>query len=204
MIVAGNVDIDEHAGLNAAFGGSDLVVRRDVIVEPGAILALGCEPNAFICFNDPDQKVGTLSTNDRIGGNLIGEHPLMMLVHKSIIGGSVTQSGGGGGAVCTIFPLGPNGPPAYSTYEDNFVAGHASITGLRTCWFGFIRNTVVHDVTVRNNRLGDPDGNEIVTNIVGGNLRCSDNHPHAQLGDSGGTPNIVAGRATGECRALAN
>ena len=62
----------------------------------------------------------------------------------------------------------------------------------------------MHDVTLRNNRLGDPDGNEIVTNIVGGNLRCTGNDPHAQLGDSGGSPNIVAGRASGECRALSN
>jgi hypothetical protein len=203
VIVGGNLTVRRGAALNAAFGGSDLVVRRNVIVEHRAILVLGCEPNAFVCLNDPDQQTGTLSTNDRIGGNLIGHHPLMMLVHKSIVAGAIRQTGGGGGAVCTVFPLGPDGPPAYSTYEDTFVGHGVTVTGLRTCWLGFIRNTVVHNVTLRRNRLGDADGNEYVSNIIGGNLRCWRNNPHAQLGDSAGSPNIVGGRATGECRKLA-
>jgi hypothetical protein len=202
VIVGGNVVVARRAVLLAAFGGSDLVVRQDVIVRRRGILVLGCEPNAFTCFNDPNQNNPTMSTNDRIGGSLIGWRPLMMLVHKSIVAGSILQYRGGGGITCSVFPLGKNGPPAYSTYEDNFVARGVVVSGLRTCWFGFIRNTVVHDVVLHRNRLADPDGNEVVSNIIGGDLRCSANNPDAQLGDSGGSLNIVAGRATGECRAL--
>ena len=32
-----------------------------------------------------------------------------------------------------------------------------------------------------------------------GNLACSGNSPAVQLGDSDGSPNLVAGNATGEC-----
>jgi len=34
-------------------------------------MVLGCEPGAFVCFNDPDQTTGTLSTNDRVEGSLL-------------------------------------------------------------------------------------------------------------------------------------
>jgi hypothetical protein len=202
VVVGGNVEVQTGAALVAAFGGSDLVVRRDVVVKHGAILVLGCEPEAFVCLNDPDQKKGSLSTNDRIGGDLIGWRPLMMLVHKNIVAGSIMHYRGGGGISCKNFPLGPSGPPAYSTYEDNFVGGRVSVTGLRTCWFGFIRNTVVHGVVLTGNRLADPDGNEYVSNIIGGGLRCRGNRPQAHVGDSGGSPNLVAGRTTGGCRRL--
>jgi hypothetical protein len=202
VIVAGNVEIEEGAALLAAFGGSDLVVRQNVIVEHRGILVLGCEPQQFICFNDPDQQTGTMTTNDRIGGNLVGRRPLMMLIHKSIVAGWIRQHRGGGGITCSRFPLGKNGPPAYSTYEDNFVARGVTVSGLRTCWFGFIRNTVVHNVVLRRNKLADPDGNEYVSNIIGGDLRCRRNNPAPQVGDSSGDLNIVAGAATGQCRAL--
>jgi len=164
-----------------------------------AILVLGCEPEAFICFNDPDQTVGTLSTNDHVGGNLTATGALMVLAHHNTIGGNVTQAGGGGGVNCSTFPLGPSGPPAYSTYEDNTIGRNASVTGLRTCWLGFIRNTVARNVNFNDNRTFDPDGNEVVTNTVRWNLNCHGNSPAAQIGDSAGSPNTVGRKATGQC-----
>jgi len=50
--------------------------------------------------------------------------------------------------------------------------------------------------------MGDPDAMEIVTNTVGGNLACVNNVPQAQVGDSMGLPNVVAGQKRGECRNL--
>jgi hypothetical protein len=77
----------------------------------------------------------------------------------------VTQSGGGG-VNCPTFPFGPNGPPAYSTYEDNAIGRNASVTGLRTCWLGFIRNAVARNVNFSDSRTAEPDGNEVVTNTI--------------------------------------
>lgn len=202
VTVAGNLTVAPGAGLLGAFGGSDLTVGRNLTVGQGAILVLGCEPEAFPCFNDPDQQVGTLSTHDSIGLNLTADGALMVLMHHNTIGGNVTQSGGGGGVTCDVLPLGPDGPPAYSTYEDNQIGRNATVTGVHTCWLGFIRNTVGRNVNYSGNLLFDPDGNEIVTNHVAGNLNCSGNSPAPQVGDSQGAPNVVGRNATGQCANL--
>jgi hypothetical protein len=197
--VSGNFSVAPGAGLLAAFGGSDLHVGMNMTVGAGAIAVLGCEPEAFICFNDPDQTTGTLSTNDSIGKNFSATGALMVLAHNNSIGGNATQSGGGGGVTCDNFPLGPDGPPAYSTWEDNRIARNASITGVQTCWLGFIRNHVGNNANYSDNVLADPDGNEVVTNVVGRNLNCSGNDPTPQRGDSDGDANVVGGRTTGQC-----
>ena len=202
VTVTKNLTLATGAALNAAFGGSDLNVGGNLTVGSRAILVLGCEPEAFICFNDPDQSVGTLSTNDHVGGNLTADGALMVLAHHNTVGGNVTQSGGGGGVNCSTFPLGPNGPPAYSTYEDNTIGRNASVTGLGTCWLGFIRNTVAGNVNFNGNVTFDPDGNEVVTNSAGRNLNCTGNSPAPQVGDSEGSENIVGGKATGQCVGL--
>lgn len=181
--------------LFAAFAGSNLTVGGNLNVEPGGAIAVGCEPNAFTCFNDPGN---TLQTNDTIGGNLISDGALLVLMHHDTISGNVLQSGGGSGVNCHLLPF---GPPAYSTYEDNVIGGNANISGLRTCWVGFFRNHV-KNVNWHDNQTYDPDGNEIASNDISGNLNCSDNAPAPQLGDSvavGNGPNTVAGRNTGQC-----
>ncbi len=202
VTVRGDVTIRTGGGLNAGFGGSDIRIGRDLVVLRNGLLVLGCEPVFFVCFNDPDQTVGTFVTHHRVGGNLVSQSGLLVLAHHSWIGGSVTQQGGGGGVNCTTFPLGPNGPPAYSDYEDNVIGADATVVGLRTCWAGFIRNTVGHDVVFSNNYMGDPDGNEVVANTVAHNLFCFGNKPAAQIGDSMGAKNDVDGHAYGQCRAL--
>lgn len=197
--VAGNLDVAPGAGLLAAFGGSDLHVGKNVTVGKGAIVVLGCEPVAFVCFNDPDQKVGTLSTHDTIGRNFSAAGALMVLAHNNQIGGNATQSGGGGGVTCDNMPLGPDGPPAYSTWEDNWIGRNAVITGVQTCWMGFIRNHVANNAIYSNNVLYDTDGNEVVTNVVSRNLICSGDAPSPQRGDSDGDANVIGGRAIGQC-----
>jgi len=198
VTVSHNLVVAPGAALLAAFGGSDLRVGRNVSVGSGGILVLGCEPEAFPCFND-DPESPSMSTNDSVGSNLTAQGALMMLIHGNHIGRNVSQSGGGGGVTCDLLPLGPDGPPAYSTYEDNTIGGNANISGVRTCWLGFIRNTVARNVNYTDNVLADPDGNEVVTNTIGRNLNCSGNDPAPQVGDSEGQPNVVGGRSNGQC-----
>ena len=196
--VGGDLTILSGGGLNAGFGGSNLTVGHDLVVKWSGLLLLGCEPGAFICFNDPDQTVGTLSTNDRVRGSLLATGATLVVVHHSQLGAAI-QSGGGGGVTCDVFPLGPSGPPAYTDYEDNVIRGNASVVGLHTCWSGFIRNRVRGSVTYSDNKLADPDANEVVTNVIRHNLVCTGNSPKVQVGDSGGAPNTVGGKALGQC-----
>ena len=141
-----------------------------------------------------------MATNDSIGGNLTAEGALAVLVHHSGVAHNVVQSAGGGGVNCdpqdALF-----GSPAYATYEDVSIGGNASITGWRSCWLGFIRNTVGGNVNFNNNVTADQDGNEVVTNTISGNLNCMANSPAPQVGDSGGAPNVAV-HATGQCASL--
>lgn len=194
--VSGNLTVASGGVLFAAFSGANLTVGGNLIAQPGGIVVLGCEPVAFPCFN------GSGQTQDSVSGNLIGNGALMVLVHASSIGGNVVQSNGGGGVTCNNFPLGQNGPPAYSTYEDNVINGNISITGLRTCWAGIFRNQVGGNAIWSNNITADEDGNEIASNTIARNLNCVSNDPDVQFGDSGGTPNKVGGKATGQCTAV--
>ena len=43
------------------------------------------------------------------------------------------------------------------------------------------------------------DANEVVTNGVKHNLVCTGNSPKVQVGDSTGGPNVVGGKALGQC-----
>lgn len=217
VTVLGNLTITPLAGLNAAFSGSDLTVGGGLAVN-GGLLILGCEPEAFPCFNDPNGRTGGTAgfdTTDRIRSGLQASGAILMLVHHSTISGGVSQFGGGGGVGCAA--LFPNGPPPYTTYEDNTIRGGATIEGLQTCWSGFFRNIVEGNVNWSNNVTwdgtpetsfqdtilhGDEDGNEIAQNTVHGNLNCFSNFPAVQFGDSGGVPNTVAGRVNGQCSAV--
>jgi len=60
-------------------------------------------------------------------------------------------------------------------------------------------STVNGSVNFNNNSVIDPDGNEVQTNTIHGNLNCSGNTPGPQMGDSGGSPNTVTGSKTGQC-----
>ena len=198
-----DLTVRSGGALYAAFGGSNLTVGGDLEVHSKGVLVLGCEPEAFPCFNDPDQVVGTMRTRHVIKGDLEAERALAVIVHKSTIKGDAIVNRGGGGVNCdprdALF-----GFPAYGSFEDNVIRGNAVITNWRSCWLGFIRNTVSGNVIFRHNVTADPDGNEIVTNVIHGKLRCSANSPAPQIGDSGGSLNTVLRGATGQCAALAS
>jgi hypothetical protein len=198
------VSVEENAGLIAAFGnGPQLAVGGNLRVESNAVLVLGCEPEAFACINDPDQSVGTFSSKGTIYGSLNATDALAVIIHNAYIGHNVRLHEGGGGYNCNpqaaLF-----GSPAYATFEDTSVGGNVSISDMKTCWLGFFRTTVAGWVRYHENSTFDPDGNEVDTNVVQGNLACSENNPAPQVGDSGGFPNTVFGTATGQCASLAS
>lgn len=210
VTITGDVTIEPGAALVAAYannsvgsGTSGITVGGNINVGSGdAALILGCEASAFPCADDPNQGSPTLNSSDTVNGSILAPDSLGVIVHNSTIGADVVQTGGGGGAACP-FP-GPGifgflGSPTYSDYEDNTVAGNMRITGLASCWFGAIRNTIGGSFTYTNNTFNDPDASENLTNTIAGNMLCTGNSPVSQYGDSGGSPNTVSGFATGEC-----
>ena len=197
-----DVTVKPNGALFAAFGdGSELAVHGNLDVKSNGVLVLGCEPEVFTCINDPDQEVGTLSSKGTVYGSLRAKNALALIVHNSYFGHDVRVHGGGGGVNCdsedVLF-----GSPAYLTFEDTSVGHQATIEGWQSCWAGFFRTTVGGNVTYQHNVLADPDGNEIQTDVVHGNLACNGNDPVVQPGDSEGSPNVVFGKATGECAGL--
>jgi hypothetical protein len=201
VLVQRNIWVDRESVLLAAFARhhSRLVVGRNVFVKKNATLLLGCEAKHFACLDD-SQKHPRLNSHSTVFGSLLGDRALGIVVHNSSIEHSVSQIKGGGGMTCK-----PHGifkafkSPVYSDYEDNFIRGDLHVSGLHSCWFGTIRNFIASSARLGSNRLADPDGNEIVSNVVLLNLLCFNNSPKAQFGDSHGKPNRVGRHALGEC-----
>jgi len=205
VTVEHNLTVLPGGTLNAQFGGTDSVPASDVTVggnldvQTNGVLVLGCEPFHFTCQNDPNPSTGgTFSNSASVGGNLTAEDALAVVVHVTAIGHNVVLSGGGGGVTCSGFIPVLLSPP-YGDFEDNTIGGNLLISGWQSCWLGAFRDTIRGDVDWHSNVTADPDGNEIATNSIGGNLNCTENSPNPQIGDSGGALNLVSGRANGQC-----
>jgi hypothetical protein len=126
----------------------------------------------------------------------------LVLLHASTIKGSVRLRGGGGGESCSPpFPgiFAELGSPPFSHAEDNSIGGDLTMTGLKSCWLGALRNSVRGNVFVASNTMADPDAMEILANLVRGSIACFSNSPAVQYGDSASSPNQVKRHAFGEC-----
>jgi hypothetical protein len=190
--VSGTVQVGSGSALIAAFGmkNSKLSVKGDVSVGQGATLILGCNTTSFACVDDPNQGAPTLTSPGTVTGNITENAPLGVVIHTTTVGGSITETGGGGGVNCN-----PTGPfagfqsPVFSDYEDNTISGNVAITNLTSCWLGVIRNHIGKSLKVNDNSFADPDAIEIETNAISRNLVCRHNKQHvwdsAETSDSG-------------------
>ncbi|HEX6789011.1 MAG TPA: hypothetical protein VF091_07185 [Gaiellaceae bacterium] len=156
-------------------------INGGVSVGSGATLALGSEENP--------------AHTATINGGVTATNAANVQIHFSTINGAVNVTGGAG-------PFGGPFGVTFNTLEDNVINGSVSITGYDGFWQGFFRNTVNGSVNFNGNSVVDPDGNEVQTNTIHGDLSCSGNTPAPQMGDSGGSPNTVSGHKTGQCAGL--
>lgn len=147
-------------------------------IQSGATFVLGSE-----------ESPGSTGT---INAGVHATDPASVQIHFATINGGIDIDGGSG-------PFGPPFDVTWNAIEDNWIHGGVRITGYDGFWMGFIRNHVSGSVTLSNNTLTDPDGNEYVTNTIKGTLRCWGNDPAPQVGDSEGSPNVVTGRKIGQC-----
>jgi hypothetical protein len=140
----------------------------------------------FVLGSEESSNTGT------IDDGVHATDPASVQIHFATINGGLDVQGGSG-AFGGPFDI------TWNAIEDNTIHGGATIDGYDGFWMGFIRNHVSGTVTLRNNVLQDPDGNEYVTNTIHGSLMCSGNSPAPQVGDSEGSQNDVTGRKVGQC-----
>jgi len=170
--------LDAGATLGDPKSGTPVVpatvdIRGNVFVGKGAVLVLGCSPNLLgICSGS--------ATFDTIGGNLTAEGALADVLHNTDVRGNVTIQGGGGGVTCSPAPLwaedkaiAATQTPQYTDIEDSFIGGNYTVTNVSTCWNGTLRDQIRGNTDFSGNTDADPDGMEILNNLVGGNMACS-------------------------------
>jgi hypothetical protein len=183
----------------------------DGFLPPGAYGAV-VVPDGASCFSDGGVMIGggltvgagstfVLGSEELPGplssifGGVFAVDAMNVQIHfTTIIGGVIIRGGSG--------PFGGPFDVTWNTIEDSKIIGPTTIDGYNGFWQGFIRNHTVGSVNFNNNVLVDPDGNEVVTNSIHGNLNCSGNDPAPQVGDSEGSPNLVYGFRVGQCVGL--
>lgn len=193
VTVNGNLSVMAGASLDAQTS-SQVTVNGDVVAGPGSQFALGCT-FAHPCDNGYPPPGG--STHDVVTGTVHLNQVYNAALNGDTIGGSIVSFGGGAGL------LDPEQDFVPFSIKDDVVGGSITVTGLTTVWFGVIRTHVGRSVTLQDINLSDPDGNEVVTDVISGYLNCTGDSPAPQSGDSGGSPNIVGKLATGQCAGLA-
>jgi hypothetical protein len=190
--VRGNLTLAPGSCLDA-FSLGTVRVGGSIFVQKGATLGLGCTPGSI----GPGPPCNGQTTEDVVGGNIVGNSPLTMYLDGDTVFGNVVSNGGGPG-------LASSAPFVNFPIKDNTIGGNLTLKGWHGGWSGAIRNKVGGSVVWSGNMsVLDPDSNEVQTNVIAKNLVCQGNSPAAQVnpGD-GGQPNIVAGREVGQCAGL--
>lgn len=193
ITINGNLTVAAGASLNAHDGTNALVhVTGNVIVDKGGIVGLGQ-------YGAPDiAQTGTV-----VDGNVIADQPQTLYLSAITVRGNIVSHGGSGPA--DNFPL-----------KNLVVGGNVVLQGWSGLWIGLFRSQVGGNVDFSKNAgtqtgmingvpTGVPDSSEIASNAISGNLICHGNSPAAQIGDSfsdGNTPNVVSGKALGQCVGL--
>jgi hypothetical protein len=188
LTVRGNLTLAPGSCLDA-FSLGTVTVGGNILVHKGATLGLGCTGNSI----GPGPPCNGMTTDDTVGGNITGNQPLTMYLDGDTVDGNVVSNGGGPGLGLPFlnFPV-----------KDNAIGGNLIVQGWHGGWAGAIRNVVGGNLIFsRNVSMLDPDAMEVVTNAISGNLICMRNRPAVQVGDSGGSPNTVAGKKIGQCTA---
>ena len=189
VTVDGNLTVADGAILNDhAFSFAVVHVTGNVLVGKGGILGLGK-------YGPPHlPQTGTV-----VDGNIVANQPTSLYLSAITVHGNLVSNGG-------------SGPGRNFPIKDNVVHGNMAIQGWDGLWIGLLRNTVGGNVifsktsgtqTGEGEFEGILDSSEVADNVISGNLVCQGNSPAAQIGDSGGGPNIVGGNAVGECASLA-
>lgn len=182
-----------RANLNAWMFPSHFTVLGDAYARNGAVLGIGSPvqgPSG--CPSDASATVT---------GNIFADHARTMYLDCTTVWGHLRSLGGGKAG------QGPNCEQNHAralnfVVKDNVIYGTTALVGWQGCWLGYVRNLSYATVSVNANVTTSFDSTEIVTNTIYGDLRCRNNQPAPQIGDSGGSPNTVSGQKLGQCHHL--
>jgi hypothetical protein len=207
VTIDGNVVVANGVYLSAGWPGTMLTVNGNVDVRKGATLGLGCaffyNTCGFVPGPPPPPWGGV---NVTVNGNITANQALSVYLDWTAVHGNVVVNGGGD---ASMVDTGGQENGLVLPIKDNVIDGNVIVHGWAGAWFGVIRNRIGGNVMVSHDSgtrvgtdppyVGVPDSTEVATNTIGGNLICQHNSPAAQLGDTGGAPNAVAGNKIGEC-----
>lgn len=186
----GNMTIAPGACFDAVSPTLPVVINGNVSVGKGGVFGIG-----FF-----------FGTGDVVNGSINASNALTLYIDWTAVHGNIVSNGGGDATMVDSAPGADDG--LVLPIKDNVVDGNVIVQGWAGAWAGLIRTQVGGNVIWSKNagaRIGDSgdlDSNEIATNTITGNLICNGNTPAAQLGDSGGSLNVVGGNALGECAGL--
>ncbi len=199
LVIADGASLDDHGA--ESWMGAQIHVSRNILVGWGAVLGLG--------WNSPNGQEGGELGLDTVGGSIIASGPLALQIGGVTIGGSLISIGGGvlstSAADFRNFPI-----------KDNVIGGSLVVSGWHGGWMGVIRNTISGNAIIAFNVSTssdagpgtDSDSTEVMSSFgapqtIGRNLICMGNLPAAQVNPlDGGAPNVVHGRAIGQCAGL--
>ncbi len=190
VVINGRVVIEGGGYLNARTL-AQVTINGNIRVQSMGVLDLGCTVIGLGCAAD---------SHDVVRGNIRATDALVIYLDGNTIYGNVTSTGGGVPPACD--GNNPIGRPLNFSIKDNTFYGKFSVDGWQGCWLGYIRNSQHGKASITNNVAANPDSTEVASSYIWGTLRCSGNTPPAQIGDSGGSLNVVHGKATGECASL--
>lgn len=159
-------------------GVGPVIVHGGVQIEAGGTFILGFEGGP---------ATGT------INGGVRALDAATVDIHDARINGGVSLQGGdnASGSQCAD----PYGGLCANDLEDNSINGGATINGYDGFFLGFIRNHVNGTVVISNTTV--PDEIDVGSNVVNGDLLCSDNAPLENTGTSPpATPDTVTGSDT--------
>jgi hypothetical protein len=173
---------------------STVHIGGNVRARHGSFFGLGCTA-AHGC------EGGTTFSDAYVGGNVNLNYVYDAALNGVEVGGNVRSKGGGAG-----FVFDQGGFIPFSV-KDDVIHGNLVVKGLKTTWFGVLRTQVDGNVILKYIKNDDPDGNEIVHDTIGGNLRCVGMSPAPQIGDADDDPTLppdypystVGGRVIGQC-----
>lgn len=198
--VVNNVTLKPNASLWVNFGGNNLTVGGSIQAGKNTNLILGCFGYAGTCFDNREESAMATAT---VKHDVVTSGARVVAIQGSHIGGSITQTGGGGGddaRTCEVNPqVSQSFDPPQSYYDSNSIGGDVTITGVHTCNLYLYNNSVGLSVTYTGNKTYETDGNKIDGNGIGRNLACVGNVPPPHVDNA---YNYVHGLATGQCKNL--
>jgi hypothetical protein len=180
ITVTGSVTVNTFAMLNTEDAAS-FTVGKNIAAMPYALLLLG----------DP---AGPPAVSVR--GNVTADDAVSLLITGAAITGNVTLTGGGNDLT--------GGAALPWAVTDSTIGGNLTVSGQVTAYLAIMNDRVGGNVTLTDiTVLAEAQAVLVAGNTVGRNLSCT--------GLSGATnsllsgppaPNVVGGKATGQCAAL--